>query len=260
MSRLSVNDAAIIQQTRAAIVDAGLAKGIVSAAASLTSAALVLTYTTDDPSITPNQAITIADGDAVTASENLEFVEEINTELTASVADLVALRVAVEALRVGSRFDVSPVVLTAKGETVITYTTDDPSITVNQSITIADGDLTTDTEMHEALVELNAENGLLIDDIRILTAQVNIAIIKGFNSTSAPAARTSNVAGVAIVWTTDDPSITAGDTTTIADGDTLSVAENNDLIVELEDTLDTAGDDYLAMRTTFIAIQDLAIV
>ncbi len=259
MSRLSQAQD-IAQETRALIVDAGLARGIVSAAAALTGALLVLTYTTDDPVIVANQAITIVDGDAITASENLEFVEEINNQHGALVVDTVALRVAIEALRVGSRFTVSPVALTVVGETAVAYTTDDPSITVNQSITIADGDLTTAAEMHEAMVEINTETGLLIDDIVTLAAQVNIAISRGFNQTVAVAARTSNVAGVAIVWTTDDPSITAGQTTTIADGDTLSVAENNDLIVELEDQLDKLGDDYLALRTTFIAIQDLAIV
>ena len=259
MSRLSVQDSGIAQEVRAAVVDAGIAKGVVSAAAALTSAAVVLTYTTDDPAIVPNQAIVIADGSSVTASENLEFVEEVNDQVDALVVDLIAMRVAVEALRTNGRFDVDPVVLTALGETAITYTTNDPSITENQSITIADGDLTTVAEMHEALVEINTEMGLLIDDVNNLTKEINVAITEGFNNTSAVPARTSNVAGVAIVWTTDDPSITAGQTSTIADGDTLTAAENNDLFIELEDQLDKLGDDYLAMRVTFEAIQDLAI-
>ena len=260
MSRLS-DDPDVIQAARASIVDAGIAKGIVSAAAALTSATggVAFTYTTDDPGITADRAVTIADGDAVTAPENIEYAEEINSEISALNVDLAALRVAIEGLRTGSRFDVSPVSTTAVGEPVVTYTTDDPSITANQSITIADGDLTTAAETHEAFVEIGTEVGLVIDDMLLLAKQVNLAITKGWNSTSALAARTSNVAGVAIVWTTDDPSITAGAASTIADGDTLTAAENGELIVELEDQLDKCGDDYLALRTTFEAIQNLAI-
>lgn len=41
-------------------------------------AALAITYSSNDPSITPNGAVTIADGSAPTVSELLECVEELS--------------------------------------------------------------------------------------------------------------------------------------------------------------------------------------
>lgn len=49
---------------------------------------VVITYTTGDPSITPDAAVTIADGAAPTASELLELVVELQAEVDALKASL----------------------------------------------------------------------------------------------------------------------------------------------------------------------------
>ena len=51
---------------------------------------VAITYTTNDPSITPNQAITIADGSAATAAELLEFCEELKANQDLIIAALEA--------------------------------------------------------------------------------------------------------------------------------------------------------------------------
>ncbi len=45
--------------------------------------AVAITYTTNDPEVTPNGAVTVADGDTPTVSELLELVEELNAKITA---------------------------------------------------------------------------------------------------------------------------------------------------------------------------------
>lgn len=50
--------------------------------------AVDVTYTTGDPSITPNGAVTIADGATPTVDELLEYCEELNAKLTAIQAAL----------------------------------------------------------------------------------------------------------------------------------------------------------------------------
>jgi hypothetical protein len=56
--------------------------------AARTSAAITVTYTTDDPAITPDAALTIADGDTPTVNELLEYCEELNDQLAKTRADL----------------------------------------------------------------------------------------------------------------------------------------------------------------------------
>jgi len=55
--------------------------GVGAAVASGTQASLIsdiaITYTANDPSITPNGAVTVADGSAATVAELLELVEEL---------------------------------------------------------------------------------------------------------------------------------------------------------------------------------------
>ena len=53
--------------------------GTITAAGTQASAIddIVITYTANDPSITPNQAVTVADGDAPTVVELLELCEEL---------------------------------------------------------------------------------------------------------------------------------------------------------------------------------------
>ena len=46
---------------------------------------LVITYTTDDPSVTPNSAIAIADGDLFPAAEGLIALEEIVAKINAII-------------------------------------------------------------------------------------------------------------------------------------------------------------------------------
>lgn len=260
MSRLSVNDPAVIAEVRAALVDSGMGGSIVSATSALTSAdgAVAITFTTDDPSITPDGAVTVAAGDSVTASENLELAIEVNAELAALIADITAIRTAVEAVRSSGTSGVSLADMTATGSVAITYTTGDPSITPNGEVTIADGDLTTAAEMHEGLVEINDQAGDLFGDVQDLHVKMREVLASGLNSSRALATRQSTSGGVTLTYTTDDPSITPGATSVVADGDTLTAAENNDLLAELEDQLDKAGDDMAAIRTTYEALRTLA--
>ena len=44
---------------------------------------LVITYTTDDPGVTPNSAIAIADGDLYPAAEGLIALEEVVAKINA---------------------------------------------------------------------------------------------------------------------------------------------------------------------------------
>ena len=56
--------------------------------AAITSATLVATFTTDDPTITPDAAVVIADGDTPTVQELLEYCIELNDQMTKVQADL----------------------------------------------------------------------------------------------------------------------------------------------------------------------------
>ena len=49
---------------------------------------LALVYTTNDPSITPDGSVTIADGSAPTDAELLEFLEELQAKQIAVIAKL----------------------------------------------------------------------------------------------------------------------------------------------------------------------------
>ncbi len=66
--------------------------------ASATAASIVITYTTDDPTITTNAAITIADGDLYPAAEGIEALEEVVAQLTATNVDVAAVRTTVLAI------------------------------------------------------------------------------------------------------------------------------------------------------------------
>jgi len=63
--------------------------------AAITAASIVITYTTDDPSITPDNGITIADGDLYPANEGLIALEEVVAQLIKTNADVLAVRTAV---------------------------------------------------------------------------------------------------------------------------------------------------------------------
>jgi hypothetical protein len=51
---------------------------------------VAVTYTTNDPSITANQAITVADGSTPTVAELLEFCEELKAQCAKHAAVLKA--------------------------------------------------------------------------------------------------------------------------------------------------------------------------
>jgi hypothetical protein len=53
-----------------------------------TGAQLSITFTTDDPAITPDGSVTIADGDTPTVNELLEYCEELNDQINNLVADV----------------------------------------------------------------------------------------------------------------------------------------------------------------------------
>lgn len=57
-------------------------------------AEVVITYTTGDPSITPNGAVTIADGATPTVDELLELCEELLANQNAIIAALEAYGIA----------------------------------------------------------------------------------------------------------------------------------------------------------------------
>lgn len=64
--------------------------GLLTAAGSQASAIadMTITYTSNDPSITPNGAITVADGSTPTVAELLEFCEELNAKVDSILAAL----------------------------------------------------------------------------------------------------------------------------------------------------------------------------
>ncbi len=75
----------------------GLRQSNVADPAAVTSSAsgIAITYTTDDPGITPDGTITIADGDLFPAAEGLIALEETSDQLNKLNADVVAIHAAV---------------------------------------------------------------------------------------------------------------------------------------------------------------------
>lgn len=73
----------------------GSQQSLVSDPAGLTSATggITITYTTDDPGITPDGSLTIADGDGtLVTAEVIEAIEELNDQISKLNADLAAVR------------------------------------------------------------------------------------------------------------------------------------------------------------------------
>ena len=94
MSRVS-NDSEVLKELKSQLMDSGfVALTSIAAPAAQTSSAVTVTYTTDDPGVTANNAQTIADGDAVTIAEQHETIEEIRSQIAALVADMTAMRTA----------------------------------------------------------------------------------------------------------------------------------------------------------------------
>jgi hypothetical protein len=125
---------------------------------------VAITYTTDDPAITANEALTVADGDLFTSAEFHEFCVEANLELGKAVGEISAANAAV-AIALAQGLEAAPVLpARASNQIAITYTTDDPSITPNAAITIADGDTMTAAEHAEMAEEINDQIDKLGDD------------------------------------------------------------------------------------------------
>lgn len=132
---------------------------------------IAFTYTTDNPSFTANNAVTVADGDSVTGANNLEIALELNAELVKQKNDVNALRNRFNALaRWGNIEPFSlgppPALTSASNPITFTYTTDNPSITPNGSVTINDGDNPSAASVHELAVELD-------DQVTKLRADIN---------------------------------------------------------------------------------------
>jgi hypothetical protein len=115
---------------------------------------LSITFTTDNPSITPDSAITIADGDNISAANTVAAIVEISAKINTMLAALRTVGVLKGVGAAGAT--ISPV--TAPAAFAVTYTTDAPAITPNAALVIADGDATTvtRTEYNELAEEFEA--------------------------------------------------------------------------------------------------------
>jgi hypothetical protein len=248
MSRPS-NDAEVLDTLLAQLVGrGGAAIAALAAPAAQTSGAIAITWTTDDPGITPDGTLTVADGDAVTIAENYIGFEELNDQNSKLVADITAIRTALAAaIADGASNATAPAALTHRDVTLaITYTTDDPAITPDGSVTIADGDLVVDEEYHEAIVELATEYDLVAADVQRMHEAVTTLINRGGEFAPVVAAR-SSTAG----YTTDDPAYTPDGSITIADGDLMTNVNGTSYIEELNNDLDFCGDDYAALKVAY---------
>lgn len=263
MSRVSTNDKTALKDLAQAVVLAGLSG--VSDASAITSAALTLTYTTDNPAYTPDGALTVADGDSLTNAEQYQLLEEMERSVEAMIVDITAIRTAVNNLLDTNVFDVSapaaltsaPVSTAASTELVdLTITTDNPGITPDGTVTIADGDLTTAAEYLQYFIEWNAMARKVFNDIsNIHEVVARIVSQKSFQGVSALEALTSTAGFLTVTYTTDNPSITPDGTITIADGDgNISVAERNAVIAEVEDQSAKVRADVAAVHATLTSL------
>jgi hypothetical protein len=115
---------------------------------------LSITFTTDDPAITPDSAITIADGDNISAANTVAAIVEIVTKVNTILG---ALRT-VGVLKGTGAAGATVAAVSAPTAITVAYTTDAPAITPNSTITIADGDAATVTraEYNELAEEFEA--------------------------------------------------------------------------------------------------------
>lgn len=233
----------------------------VSDPAALTSGQLTLTYTTDNPNYTPDGSVVIADGDTITAAEQLNLTEEMVDQSNKLAADIAAVHAALTTL-----LDANGVFTTKLAEPTskqlaglaalvsLTFTTDDPGLTVNGTTTIADGDLTTAAEFVEYFMEWNKQAALQRVDLMYLHDRVaKIIANRSFAGLTVVPALGSASGGTTVTYTTDAPSITPDGTIVIADGDTITAAERNNIIAEVEAQLSANRADIAAIRTTLNA-------
>lgn len=268
MSRLSRDRETLVDTARAVIL-AGLSGVTAPSALTAQSGGVTITYTTDNPNITADGSVTIADGDNVSSANNLESLVELNAVAGTMYTDISALRTAVNALVTGTVVhDIS--LLTGPTTRApnstnkmigVTYTTDNPAITPNNAITIADGDAVTAANIHEMFVELNKESWLLRNDLSVVYGRMKqILEQKSFQGIAALPALTSNATMVAITYTTDNPSITANGAVTIADGDSPTAAAMWEFCVELKDQFQKLRADLLSVHTALDSVLDKAAI
>ncbi len=257
MSRLSKSDPTIIAEVREALMDHGLVAELVTGPSALTadSGGVALNYTTDDPAITGDNAVTIANGSAVDPSENIEAAEELDQVLAAIDVDAELIRTALDtAISSGADNSTAPAALTLSLTPITwTYTANDPSITADAAVTVDDGDAMDDDEMHEYLFEANVELAAVASDWSRAHAAITTLINSGVSKAPVLVARTSTNGGVAITYGTDDPGYAPAGAYTIADGDTLTSAENAELMEEINEQLDLAGDGFTLIKTAYDA-------
>lgn len=132
---------------------------------------LTVTFTTDDPGITPDGAVVIADGDDATAirAEVNNLAVETANKINAILDSLRASGVVKDT---GDPRTVSGASVGTIADVTVAFTTDDPSITANSAITIADGDDATAanirTDLNEAVVELSAKVNAILAALRVV--------------------------------------------------------------------------------------------
>ncbi len=260
MSRISF-DAEVLDELAGRLLDRGLASiRQLAAPTAVTGGAIAITYTTDDPGYTPDGTLTIADGTSITILDNYSGFEECIAQIALLVADTAAIRTALAtAIADGATNSTAPVAMTARAATLaFTYTANDPSITVNQAVTIADGDTVDDEEYHEFIVEAAAELDLVFADLSRMHAAVSTLINAGLFEAPVVVARTSRNGGVAITYTTDDPSYTPDGSVTVADGDLMTSVNGTSIMEEINNDCDFLGDDFVAMKVAYDLYLDAA--
>lgn len=91
MAAIKKSDSQLADKTNNPLV--GVQQANVADPAAITGTSIVITYTTDDPGVTPNNAIAIADGDAtLVTAEVMIAIEELVAALIETNADVLAVR------------------------------------------------------------------------------------------------------------------------------------------------------------------------
>lgn len=129
----------------------------------------------------------------------------------------------------------------------VTFTTDAPAA-ADRSITIPDGDAAgvTGAEMAALAQEAEGVFATIKFEFNNLLAAMRT---RGVDVASVPAMATL----LTVAYTTDNPGITPGGTTTVADGDaTLVRAEFNDVCEEFEAALGSVKTQHNAIRTALL--------
>ena len=265
MSRLSRDRDSLVDHARTLLLS-GFASGVSDPSAA-TSAAWAVTYTTDDPATVADRAVTVADGDTLSNAEHYAIIDEIEDALNKASADARATRTAVASLIGDVIHDCSLAAMTTGASASstrhigFTFTTDNPALTADGTVVIADGDLTTAGEFLQFAQEVSWQLNKLRNDIGAVHMRAKQIIEqRGFAGITAVPALTATT--FVVTYTTDAPVITPGATTTIADGDgNITVAELNDVIAEVKDQLNKTLADITTARSalvSWLALADIA--